>query len=199
MVPRPPAEALAQAGALPVGLRMTQEEIRIRSAYLFLACSQALEQCKDRLLSHNASGTPSVKMLLERTLRRELGLLFRYWTTRLIWDRLDANEMDAKHLNIVLLRLFTEAFKLPQDGSGLRYAELSTVGDEIHELSHRVANALSQQMPRLASELQGVIPPWRDAVTKYTLDALELPLDRLAASVKDWAVETPGQEQGRSD
>jgi len=171
---------------------MTPEEIRVRAAYLFLACSQAVERLKNRLTATVPSATAaSVRLVLERALRRELGLLFRYWTTRQIWARLEANEEDAKRLNLVLLRLFTEAFKLPRDGSGLRYAEMSTVAEEASELSHRITNILGMVHQPLLNELQGAILPWRDAVIKYTTDALELPLDQLASSVKEWAAQGP--------
>ena len=94
---------------------MSPEEIRVRSLYLFLACSQAIEQLKDRLIATLPSAPSSVKLLLDKSLKREFGLLFRYWATRQIWRRLEANETDAKSLNLALLRLFFEkrAHKMP--------------------------------------------------------------------------------------
>lgn len=166
---------------------MTEEEIRVRSIYLFLVCSQAVEQFKDRLAASLPSPPLSSKLLTERLLRRELGLLFRYWTTREIWQRLEADEADAKHLNLALLRLFTNDFKLPKDGSGLRYAELSTPAEEAQELSQRVTTALGVEHQPLLAELQGGLLSWRSAVLKYTADALERPLDELTASIKAWA------------
>ncbi len=170
---------------------MTPEEIRLRSVYLFLACSQAVEQFKDRLVATFPSPPLSTVVILERSLRRELGLLFRYWTTRQIWQRLEEREADAKQLNLALLRLFTDGFRLPKDGSGLRYAELSTLAEEVQELSHRISNVLGMEHQPLLIELQGAILPWRDAVAKYTTDALELPLEQLSASIKDWAERSP--------
>jgi len=170
---------------------MTQEEIRIRSMYLFLACSRAVEQLKDRLVTTCASWPPAAAPRLEGSLRRELGMLFRYWTTRRIWVRLDSNEADAKLLNLALLRLFTDGFHLPRDGSGLRYAELSTLADEVRELSHRITNALGVEHPPLLAELQGSIAQWRDAVLGYTTEALERPVDQLATHVKAWAERRP--------
>ncbi len=170
---------------------MTPEEVRVRSAYLFLACSQAVDQLKDRLLTHLSDPPASLKHFAEKSLRRELGLLFRYWTTRQIWSRLDDRESDAKELNLALLRLFTDGFKLPKDGSGLRYAELSTAAEEVRELGHRVTNALGADYPELLVELQRSLPAWRDAVNRYTIDSLELPVDRLASSVGEWADRLP--------
>ena len=164
---------------------MTPEEIRLRSRYLFFACSRAVDQLTARLMATFPSPPPAVVPVLEKSLRRELGLLFRYWASRQIWERLDASEADAKHLNLTLLRLFTEAFRLPQDGSGLRYAELSSLAEEVRELSRRITGALGVSHEPLLGELEGAILPWRDAVTQYTTDALELPMDQLSASVKE--------------
>ena len=166
---------------------MTADEVRIRSSYLFLACSQAIEQFKDRLIAASSTAPASVVPLLERSLKRELGLLFRYWATRQIWERWEDRERDAKELNLALLRLFFDGLKLPKDGSGLRYAELSTLFDETVELSHRITNALGIEHGPLLKELQGAILPWRDAVVQYTTDALELPLDQLEAKIKEWS------------
>jgi hypothetical protein len=170
---------------------MTQEESRVRSVYLFLVCSRAIEQCTARLAATLSSVPLSAKLLLEKALRRELGLLFRYWATRQIWERLESNEADAKSLNLALLRLFTDAFKLPKDGSGVRYAELSTFAEEVRELGHRITFALGMEHQPLLAELQSAIVPWRDAVAKHTVDALELPLDQLTSSLKEWAERTP--------
>ena len=166
---------------------MNPEEIRIRSVYLFLAASQALEQFAGRLAATVPAASASAQRLLDRSLKRELGLLFRYWATRQIWERLDTSETDAKHLNVALLRLFTDAFKLPQDGSGIRYAELSTLAEEVHELSQRLTHALGMEYPSLLDVLQGGILPWREAVAKHTANALSLPLEQIASSVKEWA------------
>ena len=170
---------------------MTQEEIRIRSVYLFLACSQALEQFANQLAATFPSPPLSSKLLLERGLKRELGLLFRYWTTRQIWQRLESNEEDAKSLNLALLRLFTDAFRLAKDGSGLRYAELSTSGEEVRELSYRITNVLGVEHQPLLAELQAGILPWREAVIRYTVEALELPIEQLTSKVKEWAERVP--------
>lgn len=170
---------------------MTDEEVRIRSMYLFLICSQAVEQLKDRLVGTCSSSPLPATPVLEHALRRELGMLFRYWTTRRIWERLESNEADAKLLNLALLRLFTNGFHLPRDGSGLRYAQMSTLADEVRELSHRITNALGVEHPPLLAELQGSIVLWRDAVLQYTAEALERPMDQLAASVKEWAERAP--------
>jgi hypothetical protein len=168
---------------------MTDEEIKIRSVYLFLACSQAVEQLTSALIAA-AGGSASVKPVTEGAVRKELGLLFRYWTTRQIWERLEADEADAKALNLSLLRLFTNAFRLPRDGSGLRYAELSTAADEGQELRRRLTGAIGTGHPRLLDALEALVVSWRDAVSRYTVEALESPLSQLTASVKEWAART---------
>ena len=141
--------------------------------------------------------SPALRLSREQALKRELGLLFRYWTTRQIWERLEAREADAKELNLALLRLFTNAFQLPKDGSGLRYAELSTPTEEIRELSARMTQALSAgeaNQARWLAELQAGLVPWREAVLRYTADAIDLPLEQLGVSVKQWVNRTPPAE-----
>ena len=173
---------------------MTQEESRVRAVYLFLACSQAIEQFKDGLAAAFPPSLPAAKPLLEKSLRKELGMLFRYWATRQIWNRLESREEDAKDLNLAVLRLFTEGFKLPKDGSGLRYAELSTLAEETRELSHRITNALGFEHQPMLEELHVAILHWRNAVTTYTTEALDLPLTELASRVKQWAEREPAAE-----
>ena len=166
---------------------MDPEELRLRSLYLFLACSHAIDQFKDRLAATFPNAPLSAHLSLERSVRRELGLLFRYWTTRRIWERLESRETDAKQLNLTLLRLFTEAFRLPKDGSGLRYAELSTSAEETQELRQRLVHALGTSHEPLMGELEAGLGTWRDAVLQYTNDALELPLEKVSQVVKAWA------------
>ena len=166
---------------------MSPEEIRTRSLYLLLSCSETLEPCVGRLAATAPAGSPAAQRLLDRLLKKELGLLFRYWATRRVWDRWDAHEADAKELNLALLRLFTDAFKLPQDGSGIRYAELSIPADELFELSHRLTQALGPGHQPLLAALEAGMPSWRDMVTKHTEDALTLPVEQLALRVKEWA------------
>lgn len=171
---------------------MTPEEIRVRSVYLFLGCSQAVEQFTDQLSTVFPTPPISSKLVLERALRKELGILFRYWATRQIWARLESCEEDAKLLNLALLRLFTTTFQLPQDGTGLRYAELSTLTEEARELSHRVTHVLGMEHPPLLQRLHAGIGSWRDAVTRYTIEALQLPLEQLTSRVRQWSERQPG-------
>lgn len=166
---------------------MTDDEIRIRSLYIFLSCSRAVEQVTGRLAATLPPAEFPVKAMAERPLRRELGLLFRYWTTRKIWEQLDASEQDAKRMNLALLRLFTEAFKLPRDGSGLRYAELSTLTEEARELSHRLTSAFGKPQDALLAILYDVLSPWRETVAKIAADGVVLPLSHLELAVKELA------------
>lgn len=180
---------------------MEPEALRIRSLYLFLSCSQAIDTFAARLAATFTAPPLATQLMLEQSLKRELGMLFRYWTTRHIWQRLDANEADAKELNLALLRLFTNGFRLPRDGSGLRYAELATPAEETNELSHRISHALGVEHPPLLVELQQGILPWRHAVMKYTAEALELPIDQLAPRVRELASRSspPTSSRGARD
>ena len=168
---------------------MNPEEIRLRSLYLFVTCSRTVDTAKGRLLATFPSQPRSSTVMLERSLTRELGILFRYWTTRQIWDRLEDAEEDAKHLNLALLRLFTEGFKLPKDGSGLRYAELSNPSEEVQELGQRITVALHMEHQPLLDELQAGILAWRDDINRWTKDALELPLGQISTAMKEWSAE----------
>ena len=165
---------------------MTPEEIRVRSLYIFLACSRGVEQLKDRLQATLPPPEPSLKPLIEKSLKRELGLLFRYWTTRRIWQQLEAQEADAKSLNLSLLRLFTEAFRLPRDGSGLRYPELSTAAEEVRELGRRITAALGKEYPELLTELPKGLASWREPVARYAVEGADWPLDQLTGAIKEW-------------
>ncbi|PIQ83547.1 MAG: hypothetical protein COV75_06925 [Candidatus Omnitrophica bacterium CG11_big_fil_rev_8_21_14_0_20_63_9] len=166
---------------------MTDEEIRVRSIYLYLSCSQAVERYIEQLLGTFAAPPASSRLTMQHALRRELGLIVRYWITRLVWQRLDANEADAKALNLALLRLFTEGLRLPRDGSGLRYAELSTLPEETLELQHRIVNAIGVEHAPLVAELQRSTGAWREATWRSTTEALDRPLDQLSETVRSWA------------
>ena len=171
---------------------MTDDEIRIRSLYLFFASAQAVDRCKRQLTATFADAPLSSNLVIEKSLTRELGMLFRYWITRQIWERLEAHEEDAKQLNLAVLRLFTNGFKLPKDGSGLRYAELSSPAEEVRELGHRITNALGMEHAPLLAELQGSILTWRQSIVQHTVNALEQPVSQLATSVKTWAAGDAG-------
>lgn len=165
---------------------MTQEEINIRSVYLLLACSKAVDRVRDRLVDSLPDQLKGPKTLIDQCVKRELGLLFRYWTTRQIWEQMEDNEAEAKNLNLSLLRLFTSTFKLPRDGSGLKYAELSSLSEEAQELSRRLAGALNIDPHPLLTGLEETIAPWREAVVEYTAEALALPVEQLATRIKEW-------------
>ena len=63
---------------------MTDEEIRVRSLYLFLGCQQTIEQCTHRFLE-SLPAPSEVQLPVDKMMKRELGLLFRYWATQHIW------------------------------------------------------------------------------------------------------------------
>ena len=172
---------------------MSPEEVRLRSLYLFQACSHAVNEFKNRLLTTFPAQPLTSTLMLDRSLTRELGMLFRYWTTRQIWDQLEDAEADAKNLNLALLRLFTDGFKLPKDGSGLKYAELSSPSEEVQELGQRMTAALGMEHQPLLDALHAGIVGWRDEVTRQTKEALELPIIQLSSLVKAQAEEATGE------
>ena len=174
---------------------MTEEEIRVRSVYLFISSSQLIDRCKDRLVATLPVPSLSSKVLLDKAITRELGLLFRYWATRSIWEKLSGDENAAKQLNLALLRLFTNGLKLPKDGSGLKYAELSTLPEEVRELSRRITMAINNEHPPLLAELQGSIAAWRAETLRHTAEALQRPLDQLTGKIKAWAEHLPASEK----
>lgn len=171
---------------------MTEEEIRVRSVYLFISSSQVIDGCKGRLIASIPAPSLSSKVLLDKAITRELGLLFRYWCTRAIWEKLSGDENAAKQLNLALLRLFTSGLKLPKDGSGLKYAELSTLPEEVRELSHRLTMAIGSEHPPMLAELQGSIASWRSEVLQHTADAIQKPLDQLTGRIKALSEHLPG-------
>jgi hypothetical protein len=175
---------------------MSPEEIRLRSLYLFFTCSRTVNTVKERLLTTFPSQPLTANLMLDRSLTRELGILFRYWTTRQIWDHLEDAEEDAKNLNLALLRLFTDGFKLPKDGSGLRYAELSHPSEEVKELSQRITAALGMEYQPLLDELQAGILSWRDDINRCTKNALELPLGQISTAMKEWSAESADETSG---
>lgn len=170
---------------------MIPEELRIRSAFILHACSRAVQQFSDQLAATFPNSSLSSQIMLTQTLKRELGMLFRYWATRRIWILLESDEDLAKQLNLLLLRIFTDTFRLPRDGSGLRYAQLSTVGEEAQELGKRISYALEITHQPLLSELQRRISSWRDKVIEVTDDALKLSTEQLIAKVKEETECTP--------
>ena len=165
---------------------MNPEEIRVRSLYLFMVCTRVLEEGTQRMMATMPPSILSLNPVLDKSVKKELALLFRYWATRRIWERWESRELDAKALNLAVLRLFFEGFRLAKDGSGMRYAELSTLSEEAHELNHRLANALGVEHPPLVGEVERAIVSWRDAVLQCTADALSRPVEGLAGALKEW-------------
>ena len=170
---------------------MTSEEIRTRSLYLFLACSQAIEQCQKTLLRTVPALSAPLKPVFEKTVKKELGLVFRYWATQRVWQALEAREVDAKNFNLSLLRLFFDGLRLPKDGSGLRYAELLTVPEQVSELYRRLVSGIGMTQEALLKELQQEMPGWHTMVMRHTADALGLPLETLANKIRAWAERAP--------
>lgn len=158
---------------------------------MFLACSQVIDTSQAQAGRAVPEAPETGRLLFQKTLRRELGLLFRYWATQHIWKALERCEADATNINLALLRLFFEGLRLPKDGSGLRYAQLFTVPEQIQELSHRLNQSLGTGGDAVLKQLQDDLPAWRAEVIKHTTDALGLSIEELSAKIKRWAEREP--------
>ena len=161
---------------------MPDEEVQLRARYLGAACVQAAQGWAERLLERLPAQAGRADPQMRRIVLRELGLLARHWSTRQIWHRLETNEHAAKELNLAVLRVFTETFKLPRDGSGLRYASLGSLSEEARELSARLVTALGLEHPPLVRELQAGIIAWREAVLRAVEQSLTLSREQVAAT-----------------
>ncbi|HEX9780833.1 MAG TPA: hypothetical protein VGB20_06445 [bacterium] len=176
---------------------MTDDEIKVRTVHLFLSCVRYVEDAAKRLAGATCAATPGSTALVERALMRELGILFRYWATRAIWERFEEQDALATRLNLALLRLFTNEFKLPKDGSGLRYAGLSGPVEEARELYHRLTNVLGEDRKPLMAEIQARFLHWREDVLAQSHEALDRPVEELESSVREWIERTsPGLPSG---
>lgn len=174
---------------------MTQGEIGTRCAYLFEACFDLLESIRAEFAAAVPSPSPQERRMLDKAVTRELGLLFRYWATSHIWRQCESNETDARHLNLAVLRLFTDQLKLPKDGSGLRYAELPPT-DEEGELGRRISQATGIASAPLLRIVHGSIESWREVLTRHTAEAVELPVGDLAARTR---AKIQGRRSERTD
>lgn len=150
---------------------MTPEQTHACAQQLCRACAQSAQEWVGQLLQV-APAPPESGRSIQRVLMRELGLLGRYWATQQIWQRLEADDRAATALNLAVLRAFTEAFQLPRDGSGLRYASLGSPGEESRELGARVTTALGLEHEPLLRQLQVGIAAWRQTVLRAVEDAL---------------------------
>ncbi|MBI2174313.1 MAG: hypothetical protein HYU33_03875 [Candidatus Omnitrophica bacterium] len=167
---------------------MSTQEIQARARYLFLTCVQMVDRVKERLVSLLPESVQSNAAALEVSLRRELGLLFRYWATQQIWQRMALQEKEARMMNIALLRLFTEELKLPRDGSGLRYAQLGSLIEETREFKKRVGQLIGFEYPPLTAQLEGALLVLREELERRVAEALQMPLEDLSRAL--------GEKQG---
>ena len=165
---------------------MTPQEISLRTRYLLVECLRAIDQVVDRCAAEGRL-PPETR----RVLQRELGLLFRHWAARELWARLEAREADASAMNLTLLRGFTEALRLPRDGSGLRYAELSTPAQELSELRQRLRDALGPAHIEPADFAEAILV-WREIVARYVAEATDQPVGALERHLQE--TDGPGGE-----
>lgn len=172
---------------------MTDHELALRALYLYFSCSRQVERSLGMLLAALPASGRIEAGIQERTTRRECGLLFRHWASREIWERMD-EDAQATQLNLELLRLFTNGFKLPKDGSGLRYAELSTLEEELREFWHRLTRALGVEDTRLLGLMERSAGEWRSAVAEAAGQALQQEFSLIEAEVKEWTQAAPRPE-----
>jgi hypothetical protein len=172
---------------------MTDHELSLRALYLYFSCSRHLEQALGTLLAALPASGRAEAGIQERAARREFGLLFRHWAAHEIWERMD-EDAQATKLNLELLRLFTSGFKLSKDGSGLRYAELSSLEEELKEFWHRLARGLGVEDTRLLSLMERSAGEWRSAVTEAVEQCLQREFSLIEAEVKEWTQATPRPE-----
>lgn len=167
---------------------MTGEEIRLRSLYVYLGCAYAAVKYRDQgllpiLQEANVETNERVKDLV----LREIGILFRFWSTRQIWEREVANESDAKSLNLALMQLFNVGLRLPKDNSGVEYAQASGTLGEVQKFGHRICKGLRGDDYTLALELNSTLPAWAKAVFQYVEDGVNLPLQQVQEVVGELA------------
>jgi len=164
---------------------MDEKDIRLRSLYLFLVVAEAVDHYKERLLSEvaelKAAGQGGS---FNASLRQEVALLFRHWAARSLWKRLEARADEATRINQRLLRLFTEGFKLPRDGSGVHYAALLTLEEEGVVFSERLFNTLALARKPSAGMCLPLIDQGRETVLEHCVAALTWPLERLTKAIE---------------
>ncbi len=142
------------------------------------------------LLPTLAAPTRTEAMAYERTLRRECGMLFRHWAARAVWENV-LDDADATQVNLELLRLCTAGFKLPKDGSGLRYSELGTAEEEGREFWHRLTHGIGVEGAGLLGTVERSLPGWRRDVAAAVERALAQSLTVLEAEAKAWTQQIP--------
>ncbi len=149
-----------------------------------------VESALPGLLPTLAAPTRTEAMAYERAVRRECGMLFRHWAARAVWENV-TDDADATQVNLELLRLCTAGFKLPKDGSGLRYAELGSPEEETREFWQRLTHSIGLEGTALLGTVERSLPGWRRDVAAAAERALEQSLSVLEAEAKAWTQQIP--------
>ncbi len=166
---------------------MDSEEIRIRSLYLYVACSYAAVKLKEHIFAEMEKlGITSDEARKELVLK-EIGVLFLFWTTRQIWERLVENEGDAKSLNVALAKLFHDGFKLPSDERRIRYAQVSGTVEEIEQFAFTVCDTLERHDAFLLVRLAVIYKHQFKLILQYTEDAVALSVSNIKECVDEMA------------
>lgn len=167
---------------------MTGEEIRVRSLYLYVACSYAAVKLQAHVIEEIRRLKMSFDRKQEEQIFKEVGILFRFWVTRQIWENLVQEEADAKSLNFATFDLFNKGFKLPNDESHVRYGEISGRVEEVKEFGLRVCGILNQKDPELLLMLSTMTSEhWFPVILQYTKDAVEQPFEQARRFVDEMA------------
>ncbi len=166
---------------------MNEKEVRLRTFFIFVKSTELFEAVQKELVTLLEGQAQVNEHRLNHAMRREGGILFRYWSTRFLWDALSDDDETAKQLNLRLLRLFSENFDFPRDGSGLLYAELSTPFDEAREFIRRLNKQLDiEDLETLREFVQKEFLGWREQILAVTQEAIEADLEVLETAASGW-------------
>lgn len=167
---------------------MNEAEARLRALYLYSNCDRILDEALERIRPLTVGQTMESRPA-SRTLKRELGMLLRHWCSRKLWEMLEAQETLATQFNLEFLRLCIRGFKLSRDGSGLRYAELSSLQEELRECAGRLQQALGGDKETFARILEENGSGWNAGVCTAVDRSLTLSRETIDNQVRSWMQE----------
>jgi hypothetical protein len=144
---------------------LEREHLELYASFLFLKCAAAVRHIVKE--SPSALSESFDTVFFERHLRRELGILLRYWISHDIWEVFEDDSEGSRELNLLVLRHFTRGLKLPKDGSGLKYAELSTLKEQLRELCHRLTAVLGKEDKPFFRWVESHFTAWRKDTREY--------------------------------
>jgi hypothetical protein len=164
---------------------MSDDERKLRAEYLCLSCCCVADKFTNSIIDILKEEKIDEDSNIREIVLKEVGILFRFWTTHAIWEALIQNENDAKWFNLYLFQLFNSGFNIPKDGSDIRHAEISGTEDEAKELGRKICNALNRECAITMLKINIGISCWIEVVLKYAKDALELPIEQIKSMVEE--------------